>query len=393
MDPVSLDKYAKVLYALIKKKYLVPRTHLILDWRPLWELFRFWDDSSFSMRGLLKCASEFKTQLRQVIKVCRGYFSDESTQEMLTLWKPMLCPADRSMATATKYFMLFLPTTKDIPAEKSWMLWRDMLQSFWRTWGNSPGWEVDILKLYTRLATHRIGAVDWEPMMTDLYTRFMSGFNLPVTFGGSGLQIKHGISGANCNTIISKWIVSTLGPGSSSQSHLTSMLRAIRSYYHPANLNNSSEQLHVFISSLCTHFIDRLHLERHNKKWETKVPLDKRLREEDISQFVEAVTPIAWMVLYNNYEEEARNVFSSLALVSPASVIPKLLETLSTSKDILTEPHRFHVCIQVMLASDWLEILSSHWSGGVCCLRASGKELSRSQCPASPQSVASHRCQ
>ena len=99
MDPVSLDKYAKVLYALIKKKYLVPRTHLILDWRPLWELFRFWDDSSFSMRGLLKCATEFKTQLRQVIKVCRGYFSDESTQEMLTLWKPMLCPADRSMAT------------------------------------------------------------------------------------------------------------------------------------------------------------------------------------------------------------------------------------------------------------------------------------------------------
>ena len=58
-------------------------------------------------------------------------------------------------------------------------------------------------------------------------------------------------------------------------------------------------------------------------------------------------------VLYNNYEEEARSVFSSLALMAPASVIPKLLTTLSTSKDILTEPHRFHVCIQVILASNW----------------------------------------
>ena len=181
-----------------------------------------------------------------------------------------------------------------------------------------------------------------------------------------------------------------------------------RSYYHPANMNNSSEQLHVFIASLCNHFIDRLHLERHNKKWETKVPEDRRLREEDITQFVEAVTPIAWMVLYNNYEEEARSVFSSLALVAPASVIPKLLNTLSTSKDILTEPHRFHVCIQVILASDWsilftttydwslwpiLFIPSSHWSGCVCSFWASGEEFPRPQCPAPAQLAAGHRCQ
>ena len=59
----------------------------------------------------------------------------------------------------------------------------------------------------------------------------MSSFNLPVTFGGSGLQIKHGISGSgnSFTQILTKWIVSTLGPDSSSQAHLTSMLRAIRS--------------------------------------------------------------------------------------------------------------------------------------------------------------------
>ena len=27
---------------------------------------------------------------------------------------------------------------------------------FWATWGNSPSWEVDILKLYSRLAVHQV---------------------------------------------------------------------------------------------------------------------------------------------------------------------------------------------------------------------------------------------
>ena len=204
MDPVSLDKYAKVLYALIKKKYLIPRSQLIIDWKPLFELYKFWEDSSLSMRGLVKCQAGFKDQIKTIVKVCRGYFSDESTSEMLSRWSPMLCPADRSMSTATRYFSLFLPTTKDIPAEKSWKLWLGMFQQFWQTWGNSPGWETDLLRLYCRLASHRVGQVDWEPHLTEMYTRLMASFNLPVAFGGSGLQIKHGISGANCTSSITK---------------------------------------------------------------------------------------------------------------------------------------------------------------------------------------------
>ena len=75
-----------------------------------------------------------------------------------------------------------------------------------------------------------------------------------------------------------------------------------RSYYHPANLNNSSDHLHAFIASLCHHFIERLHLERHNTKWECRTPAERRLRDADIAEFVESVSPIAWLVLYNNYE-------------------------------------------------------------------------------------------
>ena len=84
-----------------------------------------------------------------------------------------------------------------------------------------------------------------------------------------------------------------------------------------------------------------------------------------ISKFVDSVAPIAWLVLYNNYEEEARTVFSSLALVAPATVIPRLLSTLATAADILTEPHRFHVCIQAVSAI--AGPLVRHFPGGVDC--------------------------
>ena len=63
------------------------------------------------------------------------------------------------MAAAIRYFSLFLPTTRDIPAEKSWKLWLPMFSDFWQTWGSSPVWEVDLLRLYSRLAFHRVGEV------------------------------------------------------------------------------------------------------------------------------------------------------------------------------------------------------------------------------------------
>lgn len=351
VDPNLLDKFAKVLSALLKKKYLIPRTELQLDWRPLFDLFQFWEDSSPAVRGLLKAPQGFKAQIKAVVKVSRGYFTDCSTKEMVAKWSHMLCPADRSMATAIRYFSLFLPTTKDIPPEQSWQLWLPLFSNFWQTWGNSPVWEVDLLRLYSRLAFHRVGQVPWEPLMPDLYTRFMASFNLPVTYGGSGVQIKHGLSGTACLGSITKWIVSTLGGGSPSQAHLQTLLTALQSYYHPANSNSASELLHVFISCLCTFFVDRVHLERFNTKWESKVPSDKRLTDQDIESFVLAVKPIAFLVLYNNFEDEARSVFQSLSLLAPETIIPPLLDRLETAKDTLTEPHRFHVCVQAMSAT------------------------------------------
>lgn len=44
-------------------------------------------------------------------------------------------------------------------------------------------------------------------------------------------------------------------------------------------------------------------------------------------------------------------MFQSLSLLAPDIVIPPLMERLETAKDTLTEPHRFHVCVQAMSAT------------------------------------------
>ena len=57
----------------------------------------------------------------------------------------------------------------------------------------------------------------------------------------------------------------------------------------------------VWKSEHCNHV-----LERYNTKWECKVRPEKRLTDAEIKEFVEAVKPIAFHVLYNSYEDEAR---------------------------------------------------------------------------------------
>ena len=46
------------------------------------------------------------------------------------------------------------------------------MDSYWSTWGNSPGWEVDIMRLYSRLARHWAGRIHWEAAMTQVHEDF-----------------------------------------------------------------------------------------------------------------------------------------------------------------------------------------------------------------------------
>ncbi len=63
MDPVSLTQVGRVLVALVKKKYLLSREDITLDWKRLFDLYYHWEDSSAAVRTMIKPTSEFKSQV------------------------------------------------------------------------------------------------------------------------------------------------------------------------------------------------------------------------------------------------------------------------------------------------------------------------------------------
>lgn len=351
VDPLTLERVGTVLVYLLKKKYLLEKK-LVLDWKPLFDLYYYYEDSSLAVRGLVKPQAGLKSQIKVIIKYARSYFSPESTQEMLDLWRPLLCPYDRSMSNGMKYLATFLPTTTSVDPDKGWKLWFDELMDMWLAFGNSPSWEFELFQLYARLAYHNTGRIDWGPHVEPLFTRFMVAFCLPVTYGQSGIKVKFGLSDIASIPFIGRWIVAAMGgqEGQVVQDHLDKMLLAIESYYHPANANSASEGLHLFIAHLCSCYVFRVHLERYNDKWESKTPVDKRLTDEDISRFVQSLLPIVFHVLYNPYDEERKNIFNILSTLRPSMVLPPLLEKLHVASETLTEPHRLTACVAALSA-------------------------------------------
>ena len=350
-DTAALNKVLQLLLFLIKKKYLLSRADLTLPWRPLFNVFERWEDSSYATRQMLKPQAGFRASLKTVIKYCRAYFPEEATSEMLELWSPLLCPTDRTMAVAMKYFSLFLPTNCELQPEKSYKLWFERFMSYWDAFSNSPSWDVEVFQLMARLAFHNVGRIDWTPYVNVFFNRIMTSFDLPVSYAGSDIRLKYGMTAANSVAVIVRWIVSAVDPHDGLVfDYLERFCRAIESYYQPANFNRSSESLHAFLSSLCVHFVHRVHIERYNKKWKPKTPEEKRLTDDDITRFVNIVKPIAFHILFSAYEDDKKKVFNVLSTLRPKMIIPELLEKLESATASLTEPHRFTACVSALSA-------------------------------------------
>ena len=92
LDSFTLQKIGAVLITLTKKEYLLSKANLILEWKPIYKLLYKYEDSSDSIRGLIKVQPSLISTLKSVIKCIRPFFSHESTQEMLDEWRPLLCP-------------------------------------------------------------------------------------------------------------------------------------------------------------------------------------------------------------------------------------------------------------------------------------------------------------
>ena len=128
------------------------------------------------------------------------------------------------------------------------------------------------------------------------------------------------------------------------------MIYAIESYFQPVNSDNpSAGLLHLFINFLCENFIKRLHNEKYDTKRTCETPIEKRLTDSDVENFILGLKPVIFHMIFNEEYSDRHYVFNSLSAIRPDLIIPTLLEKFKNSMDTsMTEPHRFTACLAIM---------------------------------------------
>ncbi|CAH3144364.1 unnamed protein product [Porites evermanni] len=340
LDPQYVIAFGHVLILLLKKRELLSRSDLVLPWRPLYDLVDFTLYSKYEVSGLKKHPLKLEETVKHVVRVSRVYFSEESTQEMLDEWRPLMCPYDVTFGKAMFYFSLFLPTT--LPPEKhdkGFKMWFHELLGIWQSCTNSARWEESCLKLFARLAKDNIGFVDWSPYLPTVFTRILRNFHLPI---GSNTPIT---AVKDYSSIISSfvvWIVNSMYHSSPVQEHLCKLFKALESFYHPSNNGRYSGKLQRFLYNLPKEMIKRLHRERFPKNsWETAIPDESKLTDEELTAFVECLKPAVMLAVFNKSGSfDAAGALQNLALIKPDVVLPTLLNKLYVALGTLTEPHQ-----------------------------------------------------
>lgn len=346
----AVQKIAHTLGLLMKKRELLSRDDLSVEWRPLYELYERLLYSPYEHLGMLLLPSNLETNLKQLIRCCRTYFSEASTQEMLDEWLPLMCPFDVTMHKAVAYLELFLPTM--LPPEqhhRGFRLWFDKFIELWHNSHNSPVWENNLVWLFARLAQNNIGYIDWEPYIPTMFTRLLRSLNLPAASGKVQVN-RH--SNSYDSTAVVNWITSLMGGQSSCQTYVSSLFKAVESFYHPSNNGRWVMKLQRILYKLPAEVVKRLHRERYRApSWETPVPPWQQLSDADVTQFVECVRPVVLLSMFGKGGSSgAAMALQNLALLRPELVIPPVIERLYSALETLTEPHRLTAAMHCVVA-------------------------------------------
>ena len=217
----------------------------------------------------------------------------------------------------------FLPISAISLDGHGWTLWFDEFMTVWKALSNGIGQSIewDLFELISILAWNRIGQINWSDHIEFLFSKFMFRLDLSRCFGEASTRSYSNISRVD----IAKWIVANLGgkEGQDIQKHTTKMFEAIQSFYHPANSDTVPEDLAHFIDNLVYFLIVRIHNERYNAKKECLVPMEKRMTDENVIEFVKMLTPLAFDMLYSGCN--CANVFKRLSTICPEIIIPLLV--------------------------------------------------------------------
>lgn len=264
--------------------------------------------------------------------MCAPYFPLAVNKEILDELLPQLQPLDIGKSDSVMEMLsLFLnPNSHE--------LWLDDLMSLWETY-HYPPWNADIWNLIATTASSTIGLIDWNPHIPIMFTRILRSLDLPVSYK----QMKSAKPQSLCADATATWIVSVLGPKTDAMKYLRGFMTTIESYLHPANSGKWVTTIANILYQLVKYFQDRLISEKYKKHpWKRLTPDEYKLREQDVTEFVEVFKPVVFQAMYSRIgPSEIGKVFKGLADLRPELILPGILERVFTTIDSITEPHKF----------------------------------------------------
>lgn len=134
------------------------------------------------------------------------------------------------------------------------------------------------------------------------------------------------------------------------QPYIERLLQAFNSFVHPSNTGGWSTRLGSFLYSLTDQFARRL---REESREDSLQAPEFRLSEADRAWFVETVRPSLFMALFSKSPQmvfSASWAMRSLAYISPAHIMPQLLEKVYPALETAIEAHQTHAALSALLA-------------------------------------------
>lgn len=267
-----------------------------------------------------------------LIQLCTPYFPKSANQEILDELLPQLQPLDNGKSGSEfELLSIFLNPY-------SYELWLDHFMEIWNVY-HYPVWNLDIMNLVASTAANTIGLVDWTAHIPVMFTRILRSLELPVSYK----QIKSSKNQSLCADASATWIVAILGPKYDGMRYLRNFFSTIESYLNIANSGKWVRHISDLLVQLVKYFQERLISERYKKHpWKPAIPNDWKLRDQDVTEFVEVFKPIAMIAMYSRMNSnDIGKIFKGLAELRPEIILPGIIERVCTTAEIINEPHKF----------------------------------------------------
>ncbi|XP_058119346.1 proteasome activator complex subunit 4B-like [Anopheles coustani] len=341
LDSDALNRISEAIYYLLRKREWLSTDDLQIEWRPLYDLIHLVVSQQNKKGELFSGTPTMEANIQCALDVCTPYFPPSSTQEILDNLMPLIQPLDNgSGCEAVTILTMFLN------CERGYELWFDKLMSMWNAYHNPP-WAADLMTTFAMVGFKNIGHIDWEPYIPVMFARITRAIDFPVSYK----NIKGNRTNGLQPQAIATWIVSALGPQSSTQKYLNTFMSTIESYLHPANTGKWVMMLGEILMLLPRFFVERLVMERYRKGHHIRpIPATHKLTEECITAFVECMKPVALQAMYSRLSpQEVGKIFQYLADLRPALIIPTIIERVCTNLDSLTEPNKLTTSIHGLI--------------------------------------------